>query len=360
MTDELKAIPGKKFVQIAGFIFVAVGIIVLFYESEAFEFNLPSPAAAAASLWQQATTTWHDVEVSINPPRRDGGLSKSAIADIQARLAQNTAMYPEGIVSGIYGDLTSKAVARFQKKYGLEVTGAADSETVTKIKEVLTAPAKSSGNKTVAPPVTPPKPAPKPGADPIIVRDQFGHAVPRARVWLVDAEARMIPERNAWGADGWEADDNGRIQFKYTPKGTGTILDGHYTIHIEKQNYTTVEVPIESTTDEAQKYSSFSPHIFTLPKQGIIAFVMVDESGKPLLGSFKLIDAQGRQIDRDYAIETGRAETEPIADGQYTLQMHMSDYDSATGRSIEYEAERSVTMTGGVDMFLGNIVLTKK
>lgn len=218
--------------------------------------------------------------------------------------------------------------------------------------------ANSGTGKSNQTPATPSKGT----VDPIIVLDQFGHPVPQAKVWLVDKEARIIPEKQAyWGISGWETDSNGRIRFTYTPQGTGSIPDGTYTIHIEKQNYTTVESLITLTTDDSQKYSAFSPHTFTMPKQGIITAVIVDEAGKPATyASYKLISADGKMMGNGYPIETGRIESAPIPDGQYNLQVHMTSYDNATGRNTEYESERSVTMTGGTNMFLGNITLVKK
>src|SRR3989338_1933384 len=42
---------------------------------------------------------------------------------LQAFLALDTDVYPEGLISGIYGELTEKAVKRFQKKNGIDAVG---------------------------------------------------------------------------------------------------------------------------------------------------------------------------------------------------------------------------------------------
>ncbi|MDO8625391.1 MAG: peptidoglycan-binding protein [Candidatus Diapherotrites archaeon] len=74
---------------------------------------------------------------------------------LQRILRQDTYIYPEGILSGIYDDLTIAAVQRFQRKYNLisygtpETTGfgLADAQTITKINEVFS----PSGERPITP-----------------------------------------------------------------------------------------------------------------------------------------------------------------------------------------------------------------
>lgn len=302
------------------------------------------------------------------------GMQGGEVSELQRRLAA-AGVYSEN-VTGYFGDATEAAVKKYQAAYGIEPTGfvgpatraalnagATDSPPLEKSSTSFKVSSQSTAVASNPSPMpdtggvkkTQPVPVPKPGADPIIVRDQFGHAVARAHVWFVDAEARQYP--SGWYGY-WETDDNGSIQFEYAPKGTGAIQDGFYTVHIEKQNYTTVEFPIESTTDEAQKYSSFLPNTFTLPKQGVIAAVVVDADGKPITnGRFTLVDSQGETMATGEAIQTGRIETKPVPDGQYMLHVG----DSYWGEGFNYNpVEQNVTMSGGIDVFLGRITLPKK
>jgi len=56
---------------------------------------------------------------------------------LQTMLAKNKEIYPEGKITGYYGDLTVQAVKRFQIKYGVEQTGIAGPITRSKIMEIL-------------------------------------------------------------------------------------------------------------------------------------------------------------------------------------------------------------------------------
>lgn len=48
------------------------------------------------------------------------GMTSEEVKALQEILAADPDIYPEGIVSGFYGPLTAKAVAKFQKKHGIE------------------------------------------------------------------------------------------------------------------------------------------------------------------------------------------------------------------------------------------------
>lgn len=52
---------------------------------------------------------------------------------LQILLGMDEAVYPERIVSGYFGDLTKKAVVRFQGKYDLEETGTVNKNTADKL-----------------------------------------------------------------------------------------------------------------------------------------------------------------------------------------------------------------------------------
>ena len=50
-------------------------------------------------------------------------MTSNAVKQLQKFLAKNSAIYPQGIVSGYFGTLTVKAVQRFQSRYGLAKPG---------------------------------------------------------------------------------------------------------------------------------------------------------------------------------------------------------------------------------------------
>lgn len=65
------------------------------------------------------------------------GMTSDDIKRLQELLASDPEIYPEGIVSGWFGQLTRKAVMAFQKKYGIEQVGIVGPQTRAKINEVF-------------------------------------------------------------------------------------------------------------------------------------------------------------------------------------------------------------------------------
>lgn len=65
------------------------------------------------------------------------GSSGEQVAILQALLAADPSIYPEGVVSGFFGRLTEQAVKRFQKKHGLEQVGNVGPKTLRKLQEFL-------------------------------------------------------------------------------------------------------------------------------------------------------------------------------------------------------------------------------
>ncbi len=55
---------------------------------------------------------------------------------LQSALATDKSLYPSGIISGYYGQLTKEAVINFQEKYNLPQTGKIDQQTADKFNEV--------------------------------------------------------------------------------------------------------------------------------------------------------------------------------------------------------------------------------
>jgi type II secretory pathway pseudopilin PulG len=57
------------------------------------------------------------------------GMSDDSIKQIQEVLATDSSLYPQGLVTGYFGPLTTEAVKKFQLRHELAVTGVVDSET---------------------------------------------------------------------------------------------------------------------------------------------------------------------------------------------------------------------------------------
>jgi peptidoglycan hydrolase-like protein with peptidoglycan-binding domain len=66
----------------------------------------------------------------------DIGARGSQVTALQSYLATQTGFYPEGLVTGYYGSLTSAAIARFQANYGLPAVGRVGPLTLAKLNEV--------------------------------------------------------------------------------------------------------------------------------------------------------------------------------------------------------------------------------
>ncbi|MDO8520867.1 MAG: peptidoglycan-binding protein [bacterium] len=65
------------------------------------------------------------------------GMTSDDVTALQALLASDPTIYPEGRITGYYGALTAKAVKRFQKKHGLDQVGNVGPKTLKKLKELL-------------------------------------------------------------------------------------------------------------------------------------------------------------------------------------------------------------------------------
>jgi peptidoglycan hydrolase-like protein with peptidoglycan-binding domain len=65
------------------------------------------------------------------------GSKGEAVNVLQSALATIKDVYPEATVSGYYGDLTSKAVKRFQDKFGLTISGNVDKDTLEKFNNIF-------------------------------------------------------------------------------------------------------------------------------------------------------------------------------------------------------------------------------
>ncbi|OGF77220.1 hypothetical protein A3F23_01890 [Candidatus Giovannonibacteria bacterium RIFCSPHIGHO2_12_FULL_43_15] len=73
------------------------------------------------------------------------------VTQLQALLASDTSIYPQGMITGYYGPLTVQAVKRFQAKYGLPQIGRVGPMTREKLMQVFGS--KSSTSATEPSPV---------------------------------------------------------------------------------------------------------------------------------------------------------------------------------------------------------------
>ncbi|MBI4135932.1 MAG: fibronectin type III domain-containing protein [Candidatus Vogelbacteria bacterium] len=73
------------------------------------------------------------------------GINDQEVKMVQALLATDPEIYPEGYETGYFGVLTEKALKKLQKKAGLAETGEVDDRTLWKINELLTEGAGRSG-----------------------------------------------------------------------------------------------------------------------------------------------------------------------------------------------------------------------
>ncbi len=65
------------------------------------------------------------------------GTKNNDVSRLQAFLASEKELYPEGLITGYYGSLTRAAVIRFQAKYGIAQVGRVGPETRAKLEEVF-------------------------------------------------------------------------------------------------------------------------------------------------------------------------------------------------------------------------------
>ncbi len=65
------------------------------------------------------------------------GMSGEDVAALQAILAADPTIYPQGTISGFYGSQTAAAVKKFQKKNGIETLGTVGPKTLKKLNEAI-------------------------------------------------------------------------------------------------------------------------------------------------------------------------------------------------------------------------------
>ncbi len=65
------------------------------------------------------------------------GMTGDDVKALQAILAADPEIYPEGLITGYYGRLTSEAVRKFQRKNGIETVGVVGPKTLQKLNEKI-------------------------------------------------------------------------------------------------------------------------------------------------------------------------------------------------------------------------------
>src|SRR4030043_197106 len=73
------------------------------------------------------------------------GMSGEDVKLLQEILATDSEVYPEGLITGYFGSLTTNALKKFQKKVCIDQTGNVGPKTLSKINELLTEGAGKSG-----------------------------------------------------------------------------------------------------------------------------------------------------------------------------------------------------------------------
>jgi hypothetical protein len=67
----------------------------------------------------------------------DLGQSNNNVTSLQTFFADNSALYPEGLITGYFGGLTGNAVKRFQAQYGFDQVGRVGPVTLEKINSLI-------------------------------------------------------------------------------------------------------------------------------------------------------------------------------------------------------------------------------
>lgn len=118
----------------------------------------PTPGALPAAMPAAPST-----QAAVSPFGITSDLSlgskSNEVSQLQAYLAGDEEVYPEGKITGYFGVLTKAAVQRFQKKYGLPAVGRVGPLTRAKLAEVFGGPAPLA-------PAPAPAPSPAPSAAP--------------------------------------------------------------------------------------------------------------------------------------------------------------------------------------------------
>lgn len=94
--------------------------------------------AALKTAQQNVQTSQTSVSETVQLLRSlRSGMSGDDVKALQALLASENNIYPEGLITGYFGPATARAVKRFQAKHGIEQIGNVGPKTLKKIAELL-------------------------------------------------------------------------------------------------------------------------------------------------------------------------------------------------------------------------------
>ncbi len=91
------------------------------------------PADDRVALQQEMLRSYEAAKSRIQMRPLQQGDQGLLVGMIQGALKTNPAIYPEGLITGFYGPLTTNAVIRFQQQNGLLVTGTVDLNTLERL-----------------------------------------------------------------------------------------------------------------------------------------------------------------------------------------------------------------------------------
>ncbi len=98
--------------------------------------TLQAQIEALHSAQQQVQTTVQNISGTLSLIRSlRQGMSGDDVKALQAILAADPTVYPQGLITGFFGQMTSEAVKKFQKKHGIEALGFVGPQTLRKLNE---------------------------------------------------------------------------------------------------------------------------------------------------------------------------------------------------------------------------------
>lgn len=133
--------------------------------------------------------------VSIGIPSRNlaPGERNEQVKALQQLLAGDPEVYPEGIASGYFGPATTRAVKKFQEKYGLPAVGNVGPKTRAKLEEIFGGAAAAPAPAPVSGETPTPAPAPAAGNDAQIKAVQ--EQIQAIQAKIIQEQIKLIQEK---------------------------------------------------------------------------------------------------------------------------------------------------------------------